>query len=538
MNNIYIFGHQNPDTDSICSALAYENLKKQLGHANYIAARLGDINKETMYALNYFNVKAPRLLKNLKPQVSDLNLSKSVVAYETDTVKKALEKIISKIGRSIPVVDGNERLIGIVSISDIVPIYLGMTSKSVLKDSNTPFNNVINELEAHILMGKYAHDTIKGDVYLSSDLTMDVELKRDDIIITDTHEKILENYQTNNCCIILGNYNNEQQDINIEYEGVILTTHHSVYEIVKLISYSVPITTMVKKDLLEYFVTYETIDDVKDNMLTSKHRRFPVVDELGYIKGMISRSNLIDINRKKAILVDHNEKNQSISGIDETEIVEVIDHHRVANVQTISPLYFRTEPLGCTCTIIAKMYEENNITVSREMAGIMLSAIISDTLLFRSPTSTKEDERIGNKLAKIAGVKLEKYGMKLITAGSSLGEETPENIISKDMKKFMFGNYKIMISQINTGDFAGFYTIFNDISDAMENICEKEQIDLAVLMITDIVVGGTELLAVGKAKWIAENAFKMDKNDKSLFLPNVFSRKKQIVPMLMNAAKL
>ncbi|MCT4598459.1 MAG: putative manganese-dependent inorganic diphosphatase [Vallitalea sp.] len=537
MNNIYIFGHQNPDTDSICSALAYENLKKQLGYDNYVAARLGNVNKETMYALDYFGIKPPKLLKNLKPQVNDLNLSKTVVAYETDTVKKALEKIISKIGRSIPVVDSNKRLIGIVSISDIVPTYLGMTKKSVLKDSNTPFINVINELKAEILTGEYCHDTIKGDIYLSSDLTEDIKLKREDIIIADNNEKILEKYYTNNCCIILGNYKEDSHN-NINYDGVILSTHYSVYEIIKLISYSVPISAMVKKDSLEYFVTYETIDDVKKNMLTSKHRRFPVVDELGYIKGMISRSNLVEINRKKAILVDHNEKNQSIKGIDETEIVEVIDHHRVANVQTIAPLYFRTEPLGCTCTIITKMYEENNIPITREMAGIMVSAIISDTLLFRSPTSTKEDERIGKKLANIAGIELDKYGMQLITAGSSLQQETPVSIVNKDMKKFMFGNYRIMISQINTGDFEGFYSMFEDIINNMEDICQKENIDLAVLMITDIVVGGTELLAVGKARWIAENAFNLGKNDISLFLPNVFSRKKQIVPSLMNAAKL
>ncbi|MCT4688538.1 putative manganese-dependent inorganic diphosphatase [Vallitalea sp.] len=539
MNKIYIFGHKNPDTDSICSTIAYENLKKQLGYDNYIAARLGAINKETTFALNYFNVDKPMLLKGLNPQVSDLNLPTTVVAHETDTVKQTLEKIISKIGRSIPVVDENERLIGIVSISDIVPPYLEMTSKTVLKDLNTPFKNLMIELKAEILMGKYQHNNIMGNVYLASDLTGDIELTQDDIVIADRKTDIIKEYETNGCCMILGNYN-ENDVINggDSYEGVILTTKYSVYEIVKLIGYSVPIKTMVKKEALEYFVTYETIDDVKNNMLTSRHRRFPVVDEFGFIKGMISRSNLIDINRKKVILMDHNEKSQSIEGIEETEIVEVVDHHRVANVQTMAPLYFRIEPLGCTCTIVAKMYEENNITITKEMAGIMLSAIISDTLLFKSPTSTKEDRRIGRLLSKIAGVDLHKYGMKLITAGSSLREETPENIINNDMKKFMFGKYKVMISQINTGDFAGFYTIFNDITSEMNKICDVDNIDLVVLMITDIVVGGTEILAIGKERWIAENAFNMDKEDISIFLPNVFSRKKQIVPMLMNAAKL
>jgi manganese-dependent inorganic pyrophosphatase len=538
MDNIYIFGHKNPDTDSICGALAYENLKKKLGFNNYIAARLGEVNKETMYALEYFDLKAPILLKDLKPTVSDLTLTKGVVAYETDTLKNTLGKIISKVGRSIPVVDEKERLIGIVSISDIVP-YLEMTSKSLFKDLNTPFQNIVKELDAKIVLGEYLNEIIEGNVYLLSDtVDKNITLSRKDILITEYNDNVLEMCSANNCCIIFCNCENKELQIDKSYGGVILQTYYNVYESIKLIGYSVPIKTMVKKDSLEYFVTYETIDDVKNNMLTSKHRRFPVVDELGFIKGTISRSNLININKKKAILVDHNEKNQSIEGIDEAEIVEVIDHHRVANVQTISPLYFRTEPLGCTCTIIAKMYEENNIPISKKIAGIMLSAIISDTLLFRSPTCTDEDKRIAKKLSNIAKVNIQKYGMKLITAGSSINEEKPETIIRKDMKKFTFGNYKVMIAQINTGDFVGFYEIFDDIMNVMNEMCKKEDFDLAVLMITDIVVGGTEILSVGKARWIAENAFNIRKEDIGIFLPNVFSRKKQIVPMLMNAAQL
>ena len=539
MDKTYIFGHKNPDTDSICSTISYYNLKKQLGYSNYVPARLGEINKETRFALDYFGIEKPILLNNLNPQVSDLNFPKTVVAYETDTVKKTLEKIISRTGRSIPVVDNNEKLIGIVSISDIVPPFLDMTSKTVLKEFNTPFINIQKELDAKVLFGKYPDNTITGNVYLYSDLTVDINLEPSDIIIADKDTDIIQKYKIKDCCLILGNCDNQEDSkIDSSFQGVVLTTHFSVYEIVKSISYSVPIKTMVEKEALEYFVTYETIDDVKNNMLTSKHMRFPVVDELGYIKGMISRSNLIDISRKKAVLMDHNEKNQSIEGIENTEITEVIDHHRVANIQTIAPLYFRIEPLGSTCTIVAKMYEENGISINKQIAGVMLSGIISDTLLFKSPTCTEEDKRIAYKLSSIIGIDIEKYGMKLITAGSSLSEETPENIVKTDMKKFMFGKYRVMISQINTGDFAGFYAIFNNILDEMNRKCEAENIDLAVLMITDIVVGGTEILPVGRERWIAENAFKMNKDDISIFLHDVFSRKKQIVPMLMNAAKL
>lgn len=536
---IYIFGHQNPDTDSICSAIAYANLKKLLGYDNYVAGRLGEITDETKYVLDYFNVEPPELIKNLKPQVSDLNLECCVVARETDSVKKVLQSIVTEVGRSIPVVDKNERLIGITSISDIVPNYIGLSGKSMLKDANTPFQNIIEEINAHTIIGEYEADSILGDIHLYCELNKEEQISKEDIVVLDYHNEYKYLYTTGAGCIILCNYDDDKEIIKSDtFDGIILATNHSVYEIIKMITRSVPVASMVKKDQLEYFTTYETIDDVKNNMITSKHSVFPVVDEWGYIQGMISKGNLMDLDRKKVILVDHNENSQSVPGIEETEILEVIDHHRVANVQTITPLYFRTEPLGCTCTIIAKMYEENNIKINKQMAGIMLSAILSDTLIFKSPTCTEEDKAIARRLAKIADVDIMKYGMNMIISGSSLGDETPESIIKTDMKKFTFGNYKVMISQINTGDFEGFYAMFDDIKHTMEQMCEEEEFDLAVLLITNIIIGGTELLVIGKERWIAENAFKMEKEDVSIFLPGVFSRKKQVVPQLMKAAHL
>lgn len=541
---IYVFGHQNPDTDSICSAIAYANLKNTISpDKNFLPIALKAVNKETAYALKHFDVEAPTIVKSLKPQVLDITLSSDTYVHENDSIRKTLETIIDQVGRSAPVVDSNGRLSGVVSISDIVPTYLSLTNESFLKDMETPFENLINELSLEVVSGTIEEWFVSGNTYLSSDLNAEHNLTKSDLIICDGQELATlfetKNYMLEAGYFIVGNVKNVDDILCWEDEDhVLLASEFPVYELIKRLSQSVPITSMVKKNGLEYFVTYETLEDVKENMVTSRHNRFPVVDEWGYIQGMISKSNLLDFNRKKAILVDHNERTQSIQGIDDIHILEIIDHHRVADVQTMTPLYFRVEPVGCTCTIVTRMYEENEVEIPPKIAGLLLSAILSDTLLFKSPTCTPMDQKAAEKLAKIAKVELFQYGMKLITEGSSLQEETPDKLLHYDMKQFMFGSYKVRISQINTGDFDGFFRILKPTVEYMENACVKDAVNLWVLMVTDVVIGGTELIAVGDSKWIAQQAFGFEENELSIFLPNVFSRKKQVVPQLMNAAKL
>lgn len=541
MEKIYIFGHQKPDTDSICSAITYANLKNKIDKkSEYIPIALGSVNKETSYVLDYFGIEAPKIISSLKLKVSDIKIRKGICVKEHYSIKRVLESIVEQSGRSLPVVDDRGRLIGIVSISDLVTFYLSIKESNMLKNTKTPFKNIIFELDISIINGEIRNKYVQGNIFILNDLQSDEILTDNDILIcTIDQVKSDFNRLTKAGYVIICNMNSESLDKNIVQDlQTTMITERKIHEVVKLLDQSIPIASMVKKDGLEYFITYETLDDVKENMLTSKYSRFPVVDEKGYIKGMVAKSDLVKVNMKKAILVDHNEKGQSIEGIEDINIVEVIDHHRVADIQTISPLYFRAEPVGCTCTIVAKMYEENNVEISREMAGLMLSAIISDTLLFKSPTCTNVDIEMSTKLAKIANIDLEKYGMKMIAEGSTIGEEPPEKIIKNDMKKFMFGKYKVIISQINISDFEGFYKLLPDIIEKLQEICDNGENDLAVLMITDIVVGGTELIVVGEGKWIAENAFNMGAKDNTIFLPDVFSRKKQVVPQLMKAAKL
>ncbi len=534
---IYVFGHLNPDTDSTCSAIGYSYLKNQIDPNNhYLPAVLGKVNDETSYVLQYFGIEEPKRLSNLKPQVSDIGIKEVACVHEMDPVKSVLEAISQQVGRSVPVVDDNGRLIGVVSLPDIVPMLLGSYQQKI----KVPLKNLVRTLELTALLGDIDEKSTCDGIYMFNDLTFENEVSEHDVLICNQIEFLAGYVLTLGAgyIIVTDVKNGETLSFNNQHKGVIFSSRKSTYELIQCINHALPVASIVRKDQLEYFTTYETLDDVKRNMMTSEHQRFPVVDEWGYIKGMISKGSLVDVEQKRAILVDHNERGQSIEGIDSITIVEIIDHHRVADVQTIAPLYFRVEPVGSTCTIVAKIYEENAVEIPKQMAGILLSGILSDTLIFKSPTCTEEDRKKALKLALIADVSINQYGLKMLTKGEKIQEKKPEDILSSDMKKFAFGDYKVVISQITIGDFQGFFKIFNEMILTMEEKARRDSMDLVVLMVTNIVVGGTELIAVGEAKWIADKAFGMERDDKSIFLNETFSRKKQVVPKLMKAAQL
>lgn len=565
-NKVYVFGHQNPDTDSICAAISYSYLKNKIDSANeYIPVALKECNAETEYVLEQFDIQPPSVIKDLKPQVSDAKLSNLATAKEKYSIRKTLELLTIGNGRSLPVVDGNDRLIGIVSINDLIPMLLRPGASDLLKQTGTPFINMITDLQLQPATKRYQAEfskgylrkeaIIRGDIFISTDLNPGSEKgerTKQDIVVCNKNE--WKSYADQVGGIIVGDLSQDQeiQDFIQAYDdyykqclleqrphpAYVYYSEMNIFQLAHAISQTVPISSIVMKQGLEYFVTYETIDDVKKNMLSSKHRTFPVVNENGYVQGMLSRADLVDIRKKKAILVDHNERGQSIEGIEDIQILEIIDHHRVADVSTIAPLYFRVEPVGCTCTIIAKMYQEHKIEIPKPIAGLMLSAILSDTLLFNSPTCTPRDKETALQLAEWAGLDYRYYGMKMLTSGSNLGGKTPIEIINMDRKIFMFGDYKVTIAQVNTGDFDSIYKILEQIIAEMERMCQQENFNLVVLLITDVVVGGTEIIPVGDARWIVEKAFDLKANEKSKFLSNVFSRKKQVVPKLMNSAEL
>lgn len=532
----YVFGHQRPDTDSICAALAYANLKRSLGDPGVIACRLGEVNKETQYALDYFNIDPPRLIKSVKPQVSDLNFNNNSKVYETDSVLKTMNLIIGNPGRSVPVVDEEDKLIGIISLPDIIEAYTGAFRKDDLKKAETPYQNILDILDARTI-GRPESPIVEGDVYANTELTPESRLAPEDIVVVSVNSTLDKAFNSGARNIIISGVPiGFQVDVPEGFDGFIILSEEPTFEVIRLLVQVVPISAYVCHDNLEYFLTYETLDDVKKNMLDSSHDRFPVVDDEGTVLSSITKSSLLDYNRKKVILVDHNERTQSISGIEEAEITEVIDHHRIAEITTAAPLYLRIEPVGCTCTIITKMYHEKDIPIPRPIAGLLMSAILSDTLIFNSPTCTEADKKAVEELAEIAGVDPYVYGRNMIIAGSNLSDMTPKEIIRTDRKIFTMGNYRVVISQINTGDYKGLFDLLDPLLSQMEADCINGGFDLAVLIVSDVLIGGSELLIAGKARNLAKAAFGIEPGDISRFFPGMFSRKKQVVPPLMQAA--
>lgn len=538
--DIYVFGHKNPDTDSICSAIAYAHLKSVLGYDNVKPARLGKVAKEAAFALEYFGVNAPMLLESIKPQVSDMQCYVTQPIYQVDSVKKAWD-VMTKSGRPMtPILDPSHKLAGVITISDIAKTYIGLTDGSVLKEHKTPFVNIPTVLEGKVICGEYPHPYVQGDVYTTACLGEEDKLKIEDITITGNNKYLINlAIESGAGCVIITDQDMDKIDFEkFQKDGpAIIYTPYSFFKTIKMISQSISVKNLLGKQELTYFDTSDTIDEVKDMMLNSAHRHFPILGADGQVQGIISKRHILDIKKKQVILVDHNEQAQSAPGIEQAEILEIIDHHRIADINTGVPVFLRAEPVGCTSTIIAKMYQENNIMPPREIAGIMLSAIISDTLLFKSPTCTPEDKKMAERLAKIAEVDLEQYGMDLLAAGTSLEGVSATELLSIDRKQFVLGKHNVSVAQINTGDFKSIFNMRDEILDVMQTIIKEEKLGLMMFMVTDIIVGGSELMVLGEERWIAENAFEMTKGEESIFIKDVFSRKKQILPKLMTAVQ-
>jgi manganese-dependent inorganic pyrophosphatase len=537
-DTVYIFGHKNPDTDSTCAALTYTWLKNQMDpDKKYLPAVLGSLNMETSFCLEYFGVEKPVRLENLKPRVADMRLEKIQPVHEQESILEVVQKIVATSGKTLPVADERERLMGIISITDLVPA-LTSSRQNHLKELEIPFSNLLSVLELSMLQGKLEDELFRGSVYIFSDLTYYHRIAKNGLIICNQHElgtgfifSLEPEY-----IIVADIEDNSGLKPIPNYEGVIFTSPKNIYDLVQAVNLALPVSDLIKKENLEYFALSEDIEDVRKNLITSKYRSFPVVNEQGEIAGMFSRSNLMDIRPKEVILVDHNEKSQSIDGIETNKILEVIDHHRISDFQTMGPLFYRAEPVGSTNTIICKTYLENNIEIPRTMAGLMLSGILSDTLIFKSPTCTPEDKKLAEYLAEIAGVNIQEYGFKMLSKGENLVGIPPKTIITRDMKRFIMGNYKVSVSQVNVGDIEAYQEIFEQVRAELESVCEDNNLDLSVLMLTSLVMGGTELIVAGDEKWLAQAAFNLEKGKDAIFIKGLFSRKKQVVPKLMEMA--
>ena len=532
---IYITGHKSPDTDSICSALSYAELKRKLGY-NAKAIRLGEVSRETQFALDYFKVDAPMYLDTIKAKVSELNIDNAETILPTTTVRSAFKLMKDKDIKILAVTDENGVLSGITTLSDMAEKYMGTLETDILSQCNVSLDNILSTLEGKVV---YKSETLKDlkEIIIVAMYPDDAKkfIKEGDVVITgnvDTNQlAAIENGAS--ILVVTGGFEVDSHIIDAAAKKgtTIISTPYDTFKASKYINQSIPVSYIsTPLENIVCFKDYELVDDVKNEMTKTRFRSYPVVDTCGKIKGFISRYHLISQEKKNLILVDHNEKAQSIAGIDEAEILEIVDHHRIADVQTAKPIYFRNETVGCTCTIVAKMYFENGIEPEKEYAGLMCSAILSDTLKFKSPTCTNVDIDIAQKLAKIANIDIEEYAMEMFKAGTSLKGKSPEEIFYQDFKDFSLSGYKIGIGQVNTMDIDGLGDTKIEVLDFMKKLCKDKGYSIVTLALTDIIKEGSELLFVGPNKDILSRAFNIDVSGDSAYLPGVVSRKKQIVP--------
>ena len=540
---VYITGHKNPDTDSICSALAYANLKNRLGDNKAIPIRLGHVNQETQFVLDYFGVKSPMHKDSMKLQIKDIDYDNSYNVDESLPIRNAWSIIQENKLNSLFVVDNDEKLIGVASLSNLTHSYMEVWDDRIIGRTHTPIENIVDILSAKLVVNPKnpRHFTGKMMVYAMNEKdSPETSLVGDgDLVITGNRLEAQEYLiKKNISLIILTNGSNMKEELKKEAEKnniTIISTEYDTFMTARLLPMAVPIANVMSTENLVYFSPEDTVDTVREVMGKTRFRSYPIVDARGRVLGAISRYHLISDEKKKLILVDHNERNQSVDDIDYADIIEIIDHHRVANVVTNQPLFFRAEPVGSTATIVSKMFFESGIRPTKEIAGLLSAAIISDTLLFRSPTTTETDKRVLNRLSKIADINPEEFALKMFKAGTSLKNRSPEDLIDGDVKAFTIGDDKIRVGQVMTMNPEELDPIKDKLTNLMEERIHAKGENTFVLVLTDIFNQKSELLVVGNYLSDIENVFGNKVVNGTISAPGVLSRKKQVIPKLTEA---
>lgn len=536
---IYITGHKNPDTDSICAPIAYAEFKNKTQNIPAVPVRLGEINRETRFVLEYFDVEPPILIDTVKAQVGDLNIDKIAPISSDISLKMAWNLMKRNNVKTLPVTNEGNSLMGIVSISNVISTFMDVWDNNILSKSNTKIENILDTLSAKYVYISGDSPKFEGKIVIASQSIDNGFIEKGDIVICGTSKEVQAAIIASGAslCVVTDNVEVVEEIIDLakNYGSSIIVTPYDSFTAARLITQSIPVSHVMSKDNIISFTTDDFVDEIKDIMLETRYRSYPVLDKEDNVVGSISRYHLISQNRKKVILVDHNERSQSVHGIEDAEILEIIDHHRIADVQTGSPIYFRNEPVGSTSTIIASIFFENGIRPSKKIAGLLCAAIISDTLLFKSPTATNVDRIMLKRLSEIADIDVEKFAREMFKAGTSLMDKTPEEIFHQDFKVFSMNNYKVGVSQVGTLDMDSFQPIKQDILKLMEKKVRESGFSLLILMVTDILKGGSELIVAGEEKEVVARAFNTKLEDNHVYLPGIISRKKQIVPPLSSA---
>lgn len=543
-----VIGHRNPDTDSICSAICYANLKGKLTGGEYVPARAGHVNRETQFVLNYFGVDKPKLVEDVRTQIKDIEIRKTRGVADNISLKKAWNIMQENNVATIPAVREDGILEGLITVGDITKTYMNIYDSSILSKAHTQYTNIIETLEADLLVGDEEAYFDQGKVLIAAanpDL-MEFYIEPHDLVILGNR------YESQLCVIEMG------ADCIVVCEGAgvsmtikkiaqdrgctVIATTYDTYTAARLINQSMPISYFMTREHLITFNSDDYTDEIRDVMASKRHRDFPILDKEGRYLGMISRRNLLGARGKQIILVDHNEKSQAVAGIESAEIMEIIDHHRLGTVQTMAPVFFRNQPLGCTATIVYQMYRESKVEIEPKIAGLLCSAIVSDTLLFRSPTCTPVDELAARELAGLAGLDIETYAMEMFGAGSNLKDKADEEIFYQDFKRFVVGKAQIGVGQITSLNGGELEALREKMLAYMERTQQRNGLDMVFFMLTNILTESTELICQGQgAIQLAAKAFHLDieeaaqQEEPVLKLPGVVSRKKQLIPELVLA---
>ena len=543
MKEIYVIGHKNPDTDSICSAICYARLKNIVtGTNDYVPKRAGHMNEETQFVLSRCDVKAPGYIKDVRPQVRDIDIRKIEGIDEDYSVRNAWKLMKELDVVTLPILEDNH-LKGLVTIGDVAKSYFEMYDSDILSVAHTSLKNIVDTLNAEIITGDPDKCFDKGKMLIAAanpDMMENMIDEGDLVILGNRYESQLCAIEMEAGCLIICEgvkVSNTIVKMAKQHNCIIISTAYDTYTVARLMNQAIPVGFfMTPRDRIVCFKTTDYVEDIQEIMTKKRFRDFPIEDENGNYVGTISRRNLLRSGRKKVILVDHNEKNQAVNGIEDTEILEIIDHHRLGPIQTITPVFFRNQPLGCTGTIIYKMYQETGISIEPVIAGLMCSAIISDTLIFKSPTCTPDDIEAATELADIAGIDPEVYGRQMFGAGSNLDEKTDREIFYQDFKKFAINDVTVGVGQVNAMGPEDIEKIKAKEVPFIDTVTGDGGLDVVYFLMTDISTECSYVLCSGKnADTIMSQAFGVDKQQDTYILKNVVSRKKQFLPAIMEA---
>lgn len=542
-HKVVVIGHRNPDTDSICSAIAYAELKNKTSDLVCEARRAGKMNQETEFVLKKFGVKPPRMCTDVNPKIRDVDYREMPGIPGSTSLRKAWEIMRDKQIDTLPVTSADNELEGVITVKDIATANMDVFDTGILAKSRTTYRNILETLGGTMVVGREDDVCTTGHIRIGTatpEMLENTVEKGDIVILTNRYESQLCAIEKEASLLIICNGSKVGRTIQriAEEMGVaIMSAPVDTYAAGKLISQCAPISYYMTRSDIMKFTLVTPVADVTRVMAKVRHRYFPILDEDGKYCGMVSRRNIINLQKRRIILVDHNEATQAVEGFDQAEILEIIDHHRIGSLETSGPVYFRNQPVGCTATIITQMYDENGMEIPPQIAGLLLAAILSDTLVFRSPTCTPLDEALAKRLAKIAGVDIDEFASEMFEAGEKLDGKTAEEVFLQDFKVFMCGDIRFGVAQGSYMTRKNLLAAENLLRPYLEEARNKQNVEDIYMLLTDVPKEESVVISDGRyASEVLSDGFETQPaEDGSFTLPGVVSRKKQFIPALMTA---